>query len=158
MALRLSFTAGPVWLDLLHGVRVEVQPYGSAITARVRAILRRKALAHAQAVKDGLRDAKPELDEVAVIFAETIAIAAITAWEGVVDDDTDEPVPLTEDAVRALMSFPPILDAFQRLYIEPGLALVAEKNGSAPSPNGTSAAAMVIAVPAGLRARTAPIQ
>lgn len=156
--LRLSFTAGPVWLDLLHGVRVEVQPYGSAITAKVRAMLRRKALAHAQAVKDGTRDAKMELDEVTALFAETVAVAAITAWEGVVDDATDESLPVTEETVRALMSFPPILDAFQAKYIEPGLAMVAEKNGSAPSPNGTSAAAMVIAVPAGLRARTAPIQ
>lgn len=158
MVVRLSFTAEPVWLDLLGGVRVEVQPYGSAITARMRAILRRKAVEHAQAVKDGKRAARPELDEVTALFAESVAVAAITAWEGVIDDDTGEPLPVTDDTVRALMSFPPIMDAFQRLYLEPGLAMVAEKNASSPSPNGTSAEAMVIAVPAGLRARTASIQ
>lgn len=158
MVVRLSFTAAPTWLELFGGVRVEVQPYGSTIMARMRSILRRKAMEHAKDVSEGKREARPELDEVTALFAESVAVAAITAWDGVVDDETGQPVPVTADTVRALMSFPPIMDAFQRLYIEPGLEMVAEKNGSSPSPNGTSAEAMTIAVPAALRARTVPIQ
>lgn len=156
--LRLSFTAGPVWLDLFHGVRVEVLPYGSAIVAKVRSRLRRQALARAEAVKDGAVGLVPELEEMTQAYAEAVALASITAWEGVLDDDTGQPLPVTENTVLALMSIPPVCAAFQRLYIEPGLQMVAEKNGSSPSPTGTSAEAMVIAVPAKHRAKPVPIQ
>lgn len=156
--LRLSFTAGPVWLDLFHGVRVEVQPYGSAIVSKVRARLRQQAMAHAAAVAEGEAPLRPELEDMAQAYAEAVALAAISAWEGVVDDGTGHALPVTEDTVLALMSIPPISAAFQRLYIEPGLQMVAEKNGSAPSPTGTSAEAMVIAVPAKHRAKSVPIQ
>jgi hypothetical protein len=156
--LRLSFTAEPVWIDLFQGVRVQVLPYGSAIVSKVRARLRREAAAHAAKVAEGVSDLTPELEDMAQLYAEAVAVAAILDWDGVVDDATSEPLPVCENAILALMSIPPISAAFQRLYIEPGLQMVAEKNVSSPSPNGTTAEAMVIAVPAKLRVTTVPIQ
>lgn len=156
--LRLSFTAEPVWIELFQGVRVQVLPYGSAIVSKVRSRLRREAAAHAALVAEGASGLTPELEDMAQLYAEAVAIAAIIDWDGVVDDATGEKLTLCENTILALMSIPPINAAFQRLYIEPGLQMVAEKNGSSPSPNGTTAEAMVIAVPARLRVRTAPIQ
>ena len=51
--------------------------------------------------------------------------------------------------------FDQVFESFQLRYVAKGLVLDAEKNASAPLPNGTSAGATATAKPARARARTA---
>ena len=57
--------------------------------------------------------------------------------------------------MSSCQSFWPVFEAFQEKVLGPYLVLDAEKNGSAPSPNGISAGASDIAQPAPDTAPTA---
>jgi TRAP-type uncharacterized transport system substrate-binding protein len=83
-------------------------------------------------------------DTIAVAFAKAIATRAILEWEGVGDLD-GAPVAVTPDGVDALLDIWPIFEAFQTAYVAKGLELEAEKNVSAPLPNGSLAGAMATA-------------
>ena len=67
--------------------------------------------------------------------------------EGVGDAD-GAVIAVTPEGIDALLSLWPIFEAFNLLYVSRGMLLDAEKNGSAPSPTGTSAEAKAIARPA----------
>jgi hypothetical protein len=102
-----------------------------------------------RAIAPGMPD-----DNIAVVFARAIAARAIVDWEGVGDAD-GAPIPVSPEAIDALLDLWPIFEKFQTAYVAKGLELEAEKNVSAPSPNGSSAGAMVTARPAKGRAKTA---
>lgn len=138
--IRLGLKKEPYWLDLPHGVRVEVQPMSTALMARVQA---RRAEA------DGAED-----EDVSVAFVTAVAVEAIIAWEGV-GDEKGKPAPVSPDYVAAMMGEYPIFRAFQTDYVATGLALVEEGNGSAPSPDGTTAGARNTAATAKRSARPA---
>ena len=57
--------------------------------------------------------------------------------------------------IDALLEIWPVFEAFQTKYVAKGLILDAEKNVSAPSPNGPSAGANAIAPPVSGAAKTA---
>lgn len=138
--IRLGLKKEPYWLDLPRGVRVEVQPMSTALMARVQA--RR---AETEAGED---------EDVSVAFVTAVATEAILSWEGVLDEK-DRPVPVNPAYMAALMAEYPIFRAFQADYVATGLALVEEGNGSAPSPDGTSAGAPNTAATAKRSARPA---
>ncbi|MFO1141193.1 MAG: hypothetical protein U1E59_02195 [Amaricoccus sp.] len=124
--LRLDLSAGPRWLDLGHGVRLETAPLTTALMVAARS--------------DPALEALPETasDEArALVFAKAIARIAVSDWEGVGDADGN-PVPVTPEGLDALLEVWPIFEAFQARYVAGGLLLDAEKNASAPSPTGTS--------------------
>jgi len=62
---------------------------------------------------------------------------------------------VTPEGIDALLDIWVLFDAFQVKYLASGLLLDQEKNGSAPSPSGTSAGATATARPAKGRARSA---
>jgi len=64
-------------------------------------------------------------------------------------------VSTTPEGIDALLDVWPVFEAFQEKCLAPHLMLDAEKNVSAPSPNGTSEGATDTAKPARGRARTA---
>jgi hypothetical protein len=138
--LRLDFSAEPVWIDLVDGVRVLVQPFTSVIWARAQAIARR-ALAPLPAASD---EAVQEHFE---RLSAAVACAAITAWEGVGDAE-GAPLAISSDAIAGLMSIPACSEAFKIGYMVKVVEILAEKKGFAPSLNGTSGAERVIVVPA----------
>jgi hypothetical protein len=88
------------------------------------------------------------------VFAAALARRAIVNWEGVGDED-GAVISVTPEGIDALLALWPIFEAFNLLYVSRGMLLDAEKNGSAPSPTGTSAGATAIARPVKRNARTA---
>lgn len=141
--LRLNLARDASWIDLKLGVRVKVEPLTTAImvAARTDPALR--------VITSGLPD-----DSIAVIFAKAIAARAIVDWEGVGDAD-GTPIPVSPEAIDALLDLWPIFETFQTAYVAKGLELEAEKNASPLSPIGSSAGATGIAKPAKGAARTA---
>jgi hypothetical protein len=141
--LRLDLTAEPRWLDLGHGVRLQLAPLTTALMVASRS----------DAAVEALPDAASD-EERALVFAKAIARRAVSDWEGVGDADGN-PAAVTPAGIDALLEVWPIFEAFQATYVSKGLLLDAEKNVSAPSPTGTSAGAIATAQPVARRARTA---
>jgi hypothetical protein len=141
--IRLDLSREPSWLDLGHGVRFRVAPLTTALMVAARSD---------PALEDLPEDAPDDVR--ALAFAKAIAVRAILDWEGV-GDASGQPVAPSPDTIGALLELYPLFEAFQLSYVAKGLALDAEKNASAPSPNGASAGATDIAKPASRSARTA---
>lgn len=112
--IRLDLKREPYWLDLGHGVRVQVRPATTALVmaARVTAL-------NEETDDTGARGA---------MLIKKLAELAILAWEGIGDSE-DKPAEVTPEAVAALMDLWPVADAFERLYLGPTLILEQEKNG-----------------------------
>lgn len=146
--LRLIHPTEPFWLDLGHGVRVEVLPLTSSLMLSVRADM-------TKAIAADNRAEKPEAEEALHLLTRSAARCAIIAWEGVGDEDGN-PIAVSPAAVDALMDIFQICDAFRDKYVLPRLDLESEKNGSSPAPNGTSAGAQTTAADAKAPAGSAP--
>lgn len=142
--LRLNIAQEPEWLELGHGVRVKVPPLTTAIMIAAR---------NDPAVRDLPDDAGDE--ERSLVFSKAVGRRVIEAWDGV-GDAGGHPVEPTPEGINALIEFYPCFEAFQTQYIAKGMALDLEKNASAPLPNGISAGADDIAVPAKPPAPNAP--
>jgi hypothetical protein len=131
--LRLDLARTPAWLDLGHGVRLNVEPLSTALMIAARSDPAIEALQE---------DASDETR--ALVFAKAIARRAVLDWEGVGDAE-GKPLPVSPEAIDALLDVWPLFEAFQLGYVAKGLALEQEKNASAPSPSGTSAGATATA-------------
>lgn len=142
--IRLNLSNEPRWLDLGAGLHLQVAPITTAIMAAARSDI---------AVTDATEDMAQEA--LAVIMAKAVARRAVLDWEGVGNAD-GQPVPVTADGIDALLDIWPVFEAFQRECLAPHLMLEQEKNASAPSPTGSSAAAINTAPPAPGSAATAP--
>jgi hypothetical protein len=158
--LKTSTDAKPTWLDLPHGVRVQVPPLNVAVlrAAEYRAMKAFSAGKEALDLPDGVEiEDEPAGDlEGTFVQARIRALAGkIMAWEGVVDED-GEPVPITPEALDAFAAHPAVGPAFARAYESDALKLVAEKNGSAPSGSGGPAEESNTAAPAPAAVLAAP--
>ena len=142
--IRIQLSPEPQWLDLGHGVRLQLLPLTTALMVATRSDTAVQAL-----------DADASNDTRAAVFAAALARRAVVGWEGVGDAEGNT-LPVTPEGIDALMSLWPIFEAFNLLYVSRGMLLDAEKNGSAPSPTGTSAGATATAKSAKRSARTAP--
>jgi hypothetical protein len=125
MPIRLRAAGAPRWLDLPHGVRVQVRPVTSAVVAAAQSAGRRR-LAE-------LSDAeRADADWLAgLAFATTVAEIgrlAIVAWDGVVDEAGD-PVAPTAEAIEALMQQDDMAFAFWIAATVTLHEVVAEGNG-----------------------------
>ena len=142
--IRINLSPEPQWLDLGHDVRLQLLPLTTALMVATRSD---------PDVQD--LDAEASNDSRAAIFATALARRAIIDWEGVGDADGTA-IAVTPDGIDALLSLWPIFEAFNLLYVSRGMLLDAEKNGSAPSPTGTSVGAKATARPAKRNVKTAP--
>ena len=142
--IRLNLTAAPEWLDLAPGLRLLVGPLTTALMVSARADLAVEAL------PEGATQ-----EEMALAMAKSVARRAVLDWEGV-GDDAGTIMPISPEGIDALLEIWPVFEAFQTQYVARGLLLDAEKNVSARSPTGPSAAAIATAPPVKRAARTAP--
>ena len=142
--IRLLLSPDPQWLDLGHGVRLQLLPLSTALMVATRSDYKVQSL-----------EADASNDSRAAVFAAALARRAVVDWEGVGDEDGNV-LEITPEGVDALLSLWPIFEAFNLHYVSPGMLLDAEKNGSAPLPTGTSAGATATAKPVKRSARTAP--
>ena len=141
--IRIQLSPEPQWLDLGHGVRLQLLPLTTALMVATRSDA---------AVQDLAADASN--DTRAAIFATVLARRAIVDWDGV-GDESGTVVAVSPEGIDALLSLWPIFEAFNLYYVSRGMLLDAEKNGFAPLPTGTSAGATTTARPAKRSARTA---
>ena len=142
--IRLNLTASPSWLTLAPGLRLRVAPLTTALMVSARA--------------DPAIEALPETatqEELALAMAKAVARRAVLDWEGV-GDDAGNIVQVSLEGIDALLEIWPVFEAFQTQYVAKGLILDAEKNVSAPLPNGPSAGATGTVRPARVVASTAP--
>ena len=148
--IRIQLSPEPQWLDVGHGVRLQLMPLTTALMVATRSDSEVQAL-----------EADASNDTRAAVFAAALARRAVVDWEGV-GDESGAAIAVSPDGIDALLSLWPIFEAFNLHYVSPGMMLDAEKNASAPSPTGTSAGATATARPAtpsrraNARARTAP--
>ena len=142
--IRLNLTTEPRWIDLLPGLMIRVAPITTSIMAAARSDVSLDTL-----------DADAPKEVLAVAMAQAVARMVITEWSGVGDAEGID-LPVTPEGIDALLNIWPVFEAFQEKALGPHLVLDAEKNGSAPSPNGTSAGATSIADPAAAFAANVP--
>lgn len=144
--LKLDRQSGPFWLDLVPGVRVEVEPISVASM-----LIAREAVAAILAPGDEAEvdDADPrEVNaRASVALVRALCRRGIRRWEGVGDADGN-PVAVSPETVDMLLDVWPVYDALDLLYVTPALRRGAEKNASASSLAGISAAAPRTAPPA----------
>ena len=141
--IRIQLSPAPQWLDLGHGVRLQLLPLTTALMVATRSDPEVQSL-----------DAEASNDSRAAVFAAALARRAVVDWEGVGNADGD-PLNVTPEGIDALLSLWPIFEAFNLQYVSRGMLLDAEKNGSAPSPTGTSVGATATARPVKRNAKTA---
>ena len=141
--IRINLSPEAQWLDLGHGVRLQLLPLTTALMVATRSDPAVQAL-----------EADASNDSRAAVFAAALARRAIVDWEGV-GDEGGTVIAVSPEGIDALLSLWPIFEAFNLLYVSRGMLLDAEKNGSAPLPTGTSAGATATAKPAKRSAKTA---
>ena len=141
--IRLNMSTEPHWIDLLPGLMIRVAPITTSIMAAARSDVSLDRL-----------DPDAPKEMLAVAMAQAVARMVITEWSGVGDAEGID-LPVTPEGIDALLNIWPVFEAFQEKALGPHLVLDAEKNVSAPSPNGTTAGATDIAQPAPDPARTA---
>ena len=125
--IRLDLKREPYWLDLAPGVRICVRPCTTALVMAARAGM----IAGGEDDDDNARGAA---------MLKALARVAIVDWEGI-GDEAGAAIPPSPERIDALLDLYPAFRAFETGYFLPALVLDAEKNASAPAPNGTSAAA-----------------
>ena len=118
--IRINLFPEPQWLDLGHGVRLQLLPLTTALMVATRSDL---------AVQDLAADASN--DTRAAVFAAALARRAIVGWEGVGDEDGNV-LPATPEGIDALLSLWPIFEAFNLLYVSRGMLLDTEKTALRP--------------------------
>ena len=118
--IRIQLSPEPQWLDLGHGVRLQLMPLTTALMVATRSD---------PAVQD--LDAEASNDARAAIFAGTLARRAVIDWEGVGDADGNV-LSVTPEGVDALLSLWPIFEAFNLHYVSRGMLLDAEKTALRP--------------------------
>ena len=134
--LTLDLTNEPRWLELLPGVRLKLRPLTTALMVAARADPAVETMPPAATAED-----------LALAMAKAVARLAVLEWEGIGDAE-GQPLPVSPEAVDALLDLWPAFEAFQAAYVAKALLLDAEKNASAPSPTGPSAGATATARPA----------
>jgi hypothetical protein len=118
--IRLDLQREPHWLELGHGVRVEVRPCTTALMMAARAEVQRTPVSPTiEAQAAGERTAA---------LVKTLGRLGIQEWDGVGDAD-GKALPVTPDGIDALLDLWPMAEAFERLYLGPALLLDEEKNG-----------------------------
>lgn len=147
----------PRWLELPHGVRVEVEPLTTALATAARndamqivQALRREEEARAAAGQpsdpSGWNGANPAF-LVGVGMQkeiETLACIGIRRWEGVGGDD-GQPLPVTPETCKLFAAHKEMGPAFYDAYMAPIRAVSAEGEGSRPSSGSGGAGAENIA-------------
>lgn len=128
--LKLKKAGQPRWIKLASGARIKVRPATSEGVLRARAATR-VALAG---------EADPDNDMIGFAFTIALSIWGAIEWEGI-GDEAGKPLKLTPANLDTLLRQDVrAFDAMDGQYVMPALARDEEKNGSAPSPSGTSRA------------------
>lgn len=142
--IRLDVITGPQWLALEAGVEVLVEPLSQVVMARA------KSMPEVAGLPDDT-----DADGRFAALTNAIAQLVIADWVGVGDAEGN-PLVISADGIAALMNLFAMHRAFAGKYVAKAFLMVAEKNVSALSLNGTSAGEGTTAGPVPGSATTAP--
>ena len=98
--IRINLSPEPQWLDLGHGVRLQLLPLTTALMVATRADPAVQAL-----------DADASNDSRAAVCAAALARRAIVDWEGV-GDEAGHVLEITPEGIDALLSLWPIFEVY----------------------------------------------
>lgn len=155
--LKLNIKNEPRWLDCGYGVRLHLKPATSSLMAEARRDPAVRGLLPETTVEEEMPELAPDVQEaLGVALAKAVARRCVIGWEGVGDEEGVAIKVPTPEGIDALIEVPGIFEVFQTRFLAPAMLLVVEKNGSAPSPTGTLAAARTTARPARRAAKPAP--
>lgn len=110
--IRLDLKPEPEWIDLGLGIRLLCRPFTTPVMLRARAEMD--------------ADAPDEERRAQLVIA--VARQVIVDWEGVGGEDGN-PVPVTDEAVAALLNIPTVYLAFDARYMMRWTVLQDEKKG-----------------------------
>lgn len=149
---RIDLPRQPYWLDLPFGVRIKVRPLDvalfSAATRMAAETLSETKPGFARAIAEG-ESAKAVSDGVwAATLTTAVAELAILDWTGVIDEENGPCLPDRQAIHQIFDRNWMVALEFHRLYVLQAEGLVAEGEGCAPAPNGSSAGAPSTAEPA----------
>ena len=152
--IRLDLPREPHWLDLPHGVRLQVRPLDTATDAAARAaavtdLRERGKDVPPAAAKDSWR-----MGQTKDALARALGQLTILDWSGVLLAD-GSPAPITAESVALLMAIPKIATAFLRQIYAPLDRLASEGEGCGAVPGGIFRAAPDTATGAEARDATA---
>lgn len=142
--LRLSLNPEPRWIDLVGGARALVAPVTTAMMDEVAKDIASKVdLSEVEAAKEAGASEDELVETVTrsasfLDWSRAIARRAILDFDGVFDEG-GAPVPAEPDWIDAVLDTPACHTRFLTQVTYPALGVVAEGNGSAAGPNGTSA-------------------
>jgi len=113
--LRLNLSPSAVWIDLPFDVRLLVDPVTSAMWAAAKAGVAQPALPESATT-----------DQQIVALVSPLARIVVRDWTGV-GDEAGNAIPVSPEAVTALMDIYVMAQAFSRLHMMPYLLVQAEK-------------------------------
>ncbi len=147
---RLTLSTAPRWLELSHGIRVEVRPLTTAIVEAAAAEALKRIVAMKMEAADAEKSGQP-LDSTAFnganssaldgmwnqYRAEALARYGVVRWEGIAGND-GAPLPVTPASIEAFAAHPVLAKHFVEAYSKPVNDVAEEGNASAPSSDGSS--------------------
>ena len=109
--IRINLSPEPQWLDLGHGVRLQLLPLTTALMVATRS-------------DPAVQDLEPDAsnDSRAAVFAAALARRAVIGWDGV-GDERGNVLDVSPDGIDALLSLWPIFEAFNLQYVSRGMLL-----------------------------------
>lgn len=110
--IRLDLRPEPQWIDLGLGIRLLCRPFTTPVMLRARAEM----------------DPDATDEERRGQLVASVARQVIVEWEGVGGED-GEAIPVSDDAVAALMDMPTVHLAFDARYMMRWMVLQDEKKG-----------------------------
>lgn len=154
---RLNLNPEPRWVEIDKELSVAVRPIGAFELGEL--VENQPALQRVSGGQAGGEAAETlSISELLDLVAE-IAELAFTDWT--VSDENGERLPVSGETARLLVRAEPglagpLIENVLMPAVRQAEELAAEKNGSAPSPNGSTAGAKTTAAAASGRARNAP--
>ena len=118
--IRINLSPEPQWLDLGHGVRLQLMPLTTALMVATRSDPAVQAL-----------DGDASNDTRAAVFAAALARRAIADWEGVGDADGGV-IAVSEGGIDALLSLWPIFEGFTCTMSAPARCWMRKKTALRP--------------------------
>ena len=141
----------PYWIDLSYGVRLFVRPLTTAVYSAARSAASKFIRELMESSKDmegaglevlGMPDVNNEHEVHGfsqMLFTQSLAQSAIIEWEGVLAPEGDEPAPVEDDFVNALIrDVPKLAEEFLIEYTLPQEQMIVEGEPSPSGQNGTS--------------------
>lgn len=147
MLVRLNLSTEDRWTELFGGFAILHGPVTSALLAEA---------AHAAfaLVPDDAENASDVVNRRAIEITRFIARTVIRDWRGVLDDVTNEPLPVTPETIGAVIDIFPVYTAFNAKIVDARARVEHEKKDLPPLQSGISGAGQTTAPTATDPART----